>query len=572
MKLLSSGSAVALLCTSAITMATLAISGAVATAAEKPAFDTRLIPPDSAAAIVIRPAQILDRPIVKQTLAAARKSLGTKLTEEAARLLGRRYGTPVSNISEVVFLYSQPWLRSFAVAELGIPLTTQPNARRSAREHLKLPATIVRFREAVDEKRILQSFFGKQDFQRMKRTLAGKTYYTRHRLSICLLTPKACIIGPQQVVRRMIAAGNQPSPLAALLQKTEPSHDAVFAMTGASLSELARDVPRDRLPPTMIGLFDALEKTESVFATGRLTGKTLASLTITSANVASAAKLSAALKNTLLPKINGMYRQTVRAAMLKSWGKRIEPTVAILDEVLNAPRIAGAEARVVVEIRRPTSLARLPDGIGPYVDQIKTAFHRTDRKLRLRTIGVAFHNYHDKHRRFPRHGSDHTGKKQGLSWRVHLLPFLGHEKLYKQFKLDEKWDSPHNKKLIGKMPKVFQHPKVKQAGKTAFHVFVGKQTPFGGKGPGSRFSDIIDGTSNTIMVVETGHDRADYWTRPGGIAFNAGEDPVDELGEIDDGFMILLIDGFSRWVSKSIKTETMNRLIQHADGKVISEY
>ena len=32
-----------------------------------------------------------------------------------------------------------------------------------------------------------------------------------------------------------------------------------------------------------------------------------------------------------------------------------------------------------------------------------------------------------------------------LSWRVTILPYIEHSMLYREFKLDEAWDSPHNK-------------------------------------------------------------------------------------------------------------------------------
>lgn len=38
------------------------------------------------------------------------------------------------------------------------------------------------------------------------------------------------------------------------------------------------------------------------------------------------------------------------------------------------------------------------------------------------------------------------GNGQRLSWRVHLLPYIGNEGLYKQFHLNEPWDSEHNLK------------------------------------------------------------------------------------------------------------------------------
>ena len=94
---------------------------------------------------------------------------------------------------------------------------------------------------------------------------------------------------------------------------------------------------------------------------------------------------------------------------------------------------------------------------------------------KLRKIIVAMWRYERKWGAFP------SAYKRGqpLSWRVHLLPYLGYEDLHGEFKLNEAWDSPHNKKLLAKMPDVFKTKEVKAAGKTALHVFVGQGTPFG---------------------------------------------------------------------------------------------
>ena len=37
-----------------------------------------------------------------------------------------------------------------------------------------------------------------------------------------------------------------------------------------------------------------------------------------------------------------------------------------------------------------------------------------------------------------------------------MLPYLGEDALYKEFKLDEPWDSEHNRKLLARMPAVFK--------------------------------------------------------------------------------------------------------------------
>ncbi|GAA4431912.1 DUF1559 domain-containing protein [Bremerella cremea] len=62
---------------------------------------------------------------------------------------------------------------------------------------------------------------------------------------------------------------------------------------------------------------------------------------------------------------------------------------------------------------------------------------------------------------------DHTPRPQGvtdndgntlLSWRVLLLPELGHEDLFAQFDLNQPWDAPVNQNLISQMPGVFDSP------------------------------------------------------------------------------------------------------------------
>src|SRR5688500_14843053 len=78
----------------------------------------------------------------------------------------------------------------------------------------------------------------------------------------------------------------------------------------------------------------------------------------------------------------------------------------------------------------------------------------------MRLIALAFHQYHDAYTVLP---TNQLGKDNSplLSWRVQILPFAEQEALYKQFKLDEPWDSEHNKKLIGRMPALYAPVRVK---------------------------------------------------------------------------------------------------------------
>ena len=64
--------------------------------------------------------------------------------------------------------------------------------------------------------------------------------------------------------------------------------------------------------------------------------------------------------------------------------------------------------------------------------------------------------------------------------RIALLPYLGHEELFKQFELKKPWDSPKNKALAAKIPAVYQTPGGQADGKTRYVVPAGLGTIFGG--------------------------------------------------------------------------------------------
>src|SRR2546421_12689862 len=93
------------------------------------------------------------------------------------------------------------------------------------------------------------------------------------------------------------------------------------------------------------------------------------------------------------------------------------------------------------------------------------------------------HGYHDTHKHFPPAALRGKEGKPLLSWRVLLLPYLEQDSLYKEFHLDEPWDSEHNKKLLARMPKLFAGPdeKALAAHETHYQAFVGKGAVFEGK-------------------------------------------------------------------------------------------
>ncbi len=105
------------------------------------------------------------------------------------------------------------------------------------------------------------------------------------------------------------------------------------------------------------------------------------------------------------------------------------------------------EDRLIVKLDEK----ELTETLKPVVGKIRDRADDVRSINNLKQIGLAMHNYHDTHRSFPTVANFDKAGKPLLSWRVQLLLFLDQAELYKEFHLDEPWDSEHNKKLIAKM-------------------------------------------------------------------------------------------------------------------------
>jgi len=148
-------------------------------------------------------------------------------------------------------------------------------------------------------------------------------------------------------------------------------------------------------------------------------------------------------------------------------------------------------------------------------------------------------------------------------WRVQILPYIEEDHLYKEFKLDEPWDSDHNKKLIDKMPKLFAPVRGKaDPGMTFYQSFTGKKALLK-PGQNVTFATILDGTSNTFLAAEAA--KPVVWTKPDDLVFD-GKD-VPKLGGMFDGkFHAAFCDGAVRRFKKGVDPDVLKLLIDPSDG------
>jgi hypothetical protein len=195
----------------------------------------------------------------------------------------------------------------------------------------------------------------------------------------------------------------------------------------------------------------------------------------------------------------------------------------------------------------------------------------------FKEIGLAVHKHHDAVGTLPNNSYDPRTGKPLLSWRVHLLPYLGEDALYKQFKLDEPWDSINNKPLVARMPKVYGAPKANARageGKTFYRGFshqgaVFEKPPGPGMPPRVRFADVPDGLGNTIFIVDAG--EAVEWTKPEDLDWMPGRNRPALGGTAPElpFCVVLMIEGSVRQLDKNVNDTTLRHLIDRRDGNVI---
>ena len=148
-----------------------------------------------------------------------------------------------------------------------------------------------------------------------------------------------------------------------------------------------------------------------------------------------------------------------------------------------------------------------------------------------------------------------------------ILPYIEEEALYKEFKLDEPWDSENNKKLIAKMPKLYAPIRAQaKEGETFYQMFSGPGTLLEPKKK-VKILGITDGTSNTGLVFEAGDPV--IWTKPADMPFDAKKQ-LPKLGAHFDGAChVVLCDGSVIRMKKNPDEAELKKLIQPADGEVL---
>jgi prepilin-type processing-associated H-X9-DG protein len=415
--------------------------------------------------------------------------------------------------------------------------------------------------------------------------LQGKTYRkgkTPLDPSIFLADDRTLIVGTDDLLQKMLAnrANPKEGKMSRMLARVAQPPDLMALVLVEPLRPLiAAPLAMVPIPPPLADVKKVPDLVNYVSLTVNVRNAANASIVVRAEDEAAAQQLEG-----IVDQLLSLARQNVLAETAKQAASS-DPVEQAMGRY--SQRMSGHMFEAFRPVRKGTTLSlttkgRLNNQMGsvavigilvglllPAVQSAREAARRAQSMNNMKQIMLAMLNDETVHNVFPARANFDKQGKPLLSWRVHILPYLDENVLYKQFHLDEPWDSEHNKALIPLMPKIYANPSsMPRPGMANYLAVCGKGLMFEGE-TGRKMSEITDGTSRTIAVVEADDDHAVTWTKPDDWQFDP-QHPMAGLGHAHPGgFTAAFADGSVRFLSQSIDPKTFQAMLTIAGGEVV---
>lgn len=273
----------------------------------------------------------------------------------------------------------------------------------------------------------------------------------------------------------------------------------------------------------------------------------------------------------------------------------------------------------------------------PAVQQAREAARRTQCKNNLKQIGLAVHNYHDVYTCFP--NANANSELSGGSLFTSILPLIDQANAYNLYDFNLTNSDPYNVAVTSQILPFYLCPSspmrravpscssdngrapgnyavcIGSQDYNQYWSFYGDPKPtldgvivFTGSTAGkTKFRDVTDGTSNTLMIGETAYNLPDYkfssgdcvgqsrysftyWSVPfpgstactTEYAFNPRDVADDSIFDPNwtrsfrsdhvGGVQFTLADGSVRFISENIDSALLDALATRNGGEVIGEF
>lgn len=390
---------------------------------------------------------------------------------------------------------------------------------------------------------------------------------------------RTLLAGTSVFLKQMATTRQTPGKVAALLGAVKRNQDVSAIVSVDMLRPLIEgllDRPMQQAPPQLRDdVFSVVQNSEFMALGLTLTPREKLTLVISGEDEAAGAKLDESTGRIL------QFATQTTVEQIKAQIGTLTPTANATRDYVD--RISAALSQRSKPVRKGKVLMlELADfqtigvtgvSVGlllPAVQAAREAARRMQSSNNLKQLALAMHNFESTFRAFPATaGVDENGKPL-ISWRVAILPFIEQQQLYEKFHLDEPWDSEHNIKLLEQMPDTFRHPsRATRPGYTVYQAPISEHSLLRETEP-TTLAQITDGTSNTIMLIETSAEAAVPWTKPEDYRIDEA-DPKKNL--FSNGITQAAFgDGSVRPLAESIDIEVLKALFTREGGEVIPHF
>ena len=437
-----------------------------------------------------------------------------------------------------------------------VPSFDDPNAQPAF-------AVFVATTRAYDIKKILKELMPDGKEEKFK----GKVLFTSSGAAIHPISDRAYLLGPAHVVEDILSQTppkDGKGPLSEALTLAAEKH---YITGGMNPEPLLKAVPPQAKQQEEFETFKPILESQSI-ALAFDAGKELRLFgTMRCSSESEAKDASRGVRSFI-----GLFLKDALPRLKQSLNltddkdKDLKKVMTEIETALEKATIESKGSVVHLEAKAKVDLGMFGAALVSGLPRVRAVAAGGVRENNLKQLALAMHNYSENNGTFP--PAFHTDKdgKPLLSWRVMILPYIEGAELYNEFKLNEPWDGPNNKKLLERMPKVFAVGD-KTGSNTYYRVFHGKGAAFEGA-KGMKIADFTDGTSNTFLIVEA--DTPVPWTKPEELEFDAKKE-LPKLGIDKDNFYAVFADGLVKSFPKTLDKDKLKAYITRNGGEVIKD-
>jgi len=205
----------------------------------------------------------------------------------------------------------------------------------------------------------------------------------------------------------------------------------------------------------------------------------------------------------------------------------------------------------------------------PAIQAARTAARHMQTMDQMKQVGLGFHRYHDVHGHFPAAVIEGPDGRPINGWRAAILPLTTDESVANAWDQESAWDSAGNAGLLTPTPECyvssFDPSELTRAGMTRFVGIRHPRSLLPGTEP-VRLRDIVDGTSNTVLVFYSDQFEGVSWAAPEDVSADEAFEIWSQASPLHP-ILVIMGDGAVLRIDSPLSRQDFDALVTRNGGE-----